>query len=63
MRGIFVEKKEKLLSVYEAFETVAAEFKFQAICKSGCAFCCTDAGNVDITTLEGLVPFVKSFAN
>jgi uncharacterized protein len=24
------------------------------VCKEGCAFCCSDAESIDITTLEGL---------
>lgn len=55
MHDTLSKKKEELQSVYEAFETEAADYKQGAICKAGCAFCCTDAGNVDIITLEGLV--------
>ena len=48
-------KKEKLIEVYERFERDAEEFKRQAICKIGCAYCCTDVGNIDTNTLEGLI--------
>ncbi|HID30675.1 MAG TPA: YkgJ family cysteine cluster protein [Desulfobacterales bacterium] len=49
------EKKGRLQEIYERFEGDAYEFKKDAICKIGCTFCCTDVGNVDITTLEGVV--------
>ena len=49
------EKREKLASIYARFENRSSEFKENAICKAGCAFCCTDVGNVDVTTLEGSV--------
>jgi uncharacterized protein len=51
----FKEKKELLNRVYEKFERDVREYKQQAICKKGCTFCCTDAGRIDITTLEGLI--------
>jgi hypothetical protein len=37
------------------FENAAAPYKTEAACGKGCAFCCTDAGGIHITTLEGLV--------
>lgn len=49
------EKKRKLPAIYEAFETAAADYKSAAVCQKGCAFCCRDAGSIDITTLEGLM--------
>jgi Fe-S-cluster containining protein len=49
------KKKEKLKEIYERFESDAQEYKQHAICKIGCTYCCTDVGNVDINTLEGLV--------
>ena len=49
------EKKARLKSIYERFEADALEFKKDAICKIGCTYCCTDVGNVDIITLEGLI--------
>jgi len=52
---IWDEKKEKLKEIYERFEVDAHEFKKDAICKIGCAYCCTDVGNVDTITLEGLI--------
>jgi uncharacterized protein len=49
------EKEEELKRIYERFEQDASEFKKDAICKIGCTFCCTDVGNVDTTTLEGVI--------
>jgi Fe-S-cluster containining protein len=49
------EKKEALQRIYERFEQDASEYKKDAICKIGCTFCCTDVGNVDTTTLEGVI--------
>ena len=36
-----------------------AKYKENAACAKGCAYCCTDAGSIDITTLEGLVILEK----
>ena len=49
------EKKKQLIAIYDAFETAAADYKKDAACHQGCAFCCRDAGSIDITTLEGVV--------
>ncbi len=49
------EKKQTLQAIYERFERDARSYKQHAICKIGCTYCCTDVGNVDINTLEGLV--------
>ena len=49
------EKQSRLEDVYSAFEEDAAPYKMTAACSKGCAYCCTDAGSIDITTLEGLV--------
>ncbi len=48
-------KKEKLERIYGQFEIKAQEYKKNAVCKPGCAFCCMEVGDVDITTLEGLI--------
>ena len=48
------EKKRRLKDLYERYEKKAHPFKKDAICRIGCTFCCTDVGNVDTTTLEGL---------
>ena len=49
------KRKNKLLPIYDAFDTAASTYKIEAACQKGCAFCCSDAGTIDITTLEGLV--------
>ena len=46
---------KQLQEIYDRFETAVADYKRDAVCKVGCAFCCTSVGNVDITTLEGMV--------
>lgn len=40
--------------IYQAFDRETAAFRSEAACQSGCAFCCTEAGRIDCTTLEGL---------
>ena len=49
------EKRKQLQPIYDDFEAEAAPYKAEAVCTKGCAFCCTDAGSIHITTLEGLV--------
>jgi len=51
----FHAMKERRQESYERFETDAHKFKHAAICKIGCTYCCTDVGNVDTTTLEGVI--------
>jgi len=53
------KKIDQLKPIYQAFETQAADYKQKAVCRKGCAYCCTDAGRIDITTLEGLVILKK----
>ena len=53
------KKRNRLKDIYQAFETQAAKYKENAACVNGCAYCCTDAGSIDITTLEGLVILEK----
>ena len=48
-------KFEKIGDIYAEFEAAAAEFRKAAVCMPGCAFCCTEMGMVDMTTLEGLM--------
>ncbi len=48
------EKQVALQAIYSAFEQTAMSHKAGAACRKGCAYCCTDAGSIDITTLEGL---------
>jgi Fe-S-cluster containining protein len=47
------QKKKQLFSLYNEFEQAAAIYKQDAVCSSGCAYCCTHFGTLDITTLEG----------
>jgi Fe-S-cluster containining protein len=55
-----IEKQiDQIKDIYQAFETEAAKYKENAACDKGCAYCCTDAGSIDITTLEGLVILEK----
>jgi hypothetical protein len=44
----------RLSQIYQEFERHAAPYRASAACRKGCAYCCTDAGRIDITTLEGL---------
>lgn len=48
-------KKRRLQPLYDAFESACAAYKHDAACRKGCSFCCSDAGGIHITTLEGLV--------
>ena len=48
------DKVAQLEEIYASFEAAAADFKSAAACAKGCSFCCTDAGSIHITTLEGL---------
>ena len=50
-----LDKIEKLPEIYSDFKNFVGEFKKFAACKVGCADCCIYVGNVDITTLEGIV--------
>ena len=47
-------KIDALEKIYQAFAQETAPYRSGAACESGCAFCCTDAGRIDCTTLEGL---------
>lgn len=49
------EKIKQLQAIYDDFEAAAAPYQAEAACAKGCAFCCTDAGSIHITTLEGRV--------
>ena len=49
------DKKNGLQAIYHDFETAAAPYKTEAACGKGCSFCCSDAGSIHLTTLEGLV--------
>lgn len=44
-----------LQEIYDRFEQAIREYKKEAVCEAGCAFCCSGVGKLDITTLEGVV--------
>jgi hypothetical protein len=48
------DNQYRLRAIYDDFETAAADYKIEAACSKGCAFCCSHAGSIHITTLEGL---------
>ncbi|MFH1153273.1 MAG: YkgJ family cysteine cluster protein [Pseudomonadota bacterium] len=48
------EKTGELGGLYAAFIEEVRQYKTGEACKKGCSFCCTHAGTIDITTLEGL---------
>ncbi len=48
-------RRKKLNEIYAAYEDEVAEFKKAAVCTVGCAFCCTEVGNIDMNTLEGII--------
>lgn len=48
------DKLPGLDKIYIAFAEATQEFKKEAVCDKGCGYCCTDAGSIDITTLEGM---------
>ncbi|MCD4754502.1 MAG: YkgJ family cysteine cluster protein, partial [Deltaproteobacteria bacterium] len=50
-----IEKRKKLKELYNQYEEGVAKFKKSAACVKGCADCCIDVGNIDITTLEGII--------
>lgn len=45
---------EKAETIYEELHERLLPLMEEAICGPGCAFCCTGAGSIDISTLEGL---------
>ena len=49
------QPEDALIGIYDDFEKESADYKTDAACKKGCAFCCTDAGNIHITTMEGRI--------
>ncbi len=49
-----VSEFDELNAIYDRFAADSAPYRTEAACARGCAFCCTDAGRIDITTLEGL---------
>jgi Fe-S-cluster containining protein len=48
------EKILELANIYSAFAQGANGYTCQGACQKGCGFCCTDAGSIDMTTLEGV---------
>jgi Fe-S-cluster containining protein len=48
------ERTALLTERYRQFEVQGAPYTRGAACARGCAFCCRQAGSIDITTLEGL---------
>jgi Fe-S-cluster containining protein len=51
----FDAQQKELDVIYAIYEREVAFYKTGAICKPGCAFCCTHFGNLDVTTLEGRI--------
>ncbi len=51
---VFLDNKLAALdSIYTAFALNTEEYKKLQACRKGCSFCCSKAGCIDITTLEG----------
>lgn len=48
-------KLEEVNQIYAFFEEDTAAYRREGACSKGCACCCTDAGRIDITTMEGLI--------
>jgi hypothetical protein len=48
------EKFQALNQIYADFDDRSRPFKENAVCRRGCAFCCTHMGSVDVVTLEAL---------
>ncbi|SMC16654.1 Putative zinc-or iron-chelating domain-containing protein [Desulfacinum hydrothermale DSM 13146] len=46
------DKLKKLERIYQEFETKAADYVRRAVCGPGCAECCTNVGEIAVTTLE-----------
>ena len=46
---------EGVTRLYASFEEDTAAFRSDAACSKGCAYSCSDAGRIDITTMEGLI--------
>ncbi len=49
-----IQKRRQLLEIYAAYEAESEPCRSGAACEPGCADCCTNVGDVDMTTLEGL---------
>ena len=48
------QKIPDLQAIYRDYDAAVRDYKQEAVCRPGCAFCCTHFGSVDMTTLEGL---------
>lgn len=48
-------KTRELQVLYRDFEEKTRAFRKDAVCLAGCADCCTNVGNVDAVSLEGLL--------
>lgn len=57
------DHRQKLTEVYTDFQEKTQAFRENCACKKGCDFCCSHAGRIDITTLEGMqiLAAVKAF--
>jgi len=49
------QKIPDLKAIYRDHDAAVEGFKQKAVCRPGCAYCCTHYGTVDMTTLEGFV--------
>jgi uncharacterized protein len=50
----FSRNRRALADIYDRFENETRELRRDAVCRPGCAFCCTEMGTVDLTTLEAV---------
>ncbi len=53
--AMLVSREKKLNRIYKEFAKEARKYMHLVACKPGCADCCIDVGNIDTTTLEGLI--------
>jgi len=53
MQAFLDNKLSALDTIYADFAEKTKEYKTLQACQKGCAFCCAEAGSIDITTLEG----------
>ena len=52
MTNFLYNKLDQLSAIYQGFNEKSLPFKTDQACNKGCAFCCSKAGSIDITTLE-----------
>lgn len=48
-------KKQQLFDLYGDYAKITQPYLASAVCRNGCADCCTTVGSIDITTLEGFI--------